>query len=58
MEVAEHSFHQGKVFTFNLSAPFLSEMYKKELEILSAFVDIMFGNESVSIGTHMYLSYR
>lgn len=53
MEVAEHSFHQGKVFTFNLSAPFLSEMYKKELEILSAFVDIMFGNESVSIGTHI-----
>ncbi|KAF2899014.1 hypothetical protein ILUMI_07161 [Ignelater luminosus] len=46
MEVAEHSFLQGKIFTFNLSAPFLSQMYKKELEILLPFVDIIFGNES------------
>jgi len=46
MEVVKHSVSKGKTFAFNLSAPFLCENYKKEIDDLLPFVDILFGNES------------
>lgn len=36
----------GKLFTFNLSAPFLATRCKEELKTILPYVDILFGNEA------------
>lgn len=44
--VAQHAFENNKVFTMNLSAPFLCEFYKKPMRAALPYVDILFGNET------------
>lgn len=44
--VAKHAFENNKVFTMNLSAPFLCEFFKKPMRAALPYVDILFGNET------------
>ena len=39
----------GKLFTFNLSAPFLATRCKDELKQIMPYVDILFGNEAEAL---------
>lgn len=44
--IAKHALAVNAQFLFNLSAPFLSQFYKKELSEALPFADIVFGNET------------
>ncbi|KAK4743233.1 hypothetical protein SAY87_001234 [Trapa incisa] len=44
--VAEHAAANNKVFTMNLSAPFICEFFKEALEKVLPFMDFVFGNET------------
>eukprot|EP00833_Pecoramyces_ruminatium_P004532 jgi/Orpsp1_1/1178564/evm.model.c7180000065862.1 len=46
MAVAKHAAENNKVFTQNLSAPFLSQFYTKFLDEAAPYWDIIFGNET------------
>ncbi|TPX65331.1 adenosine kinase [Spizellomyces sp. 'palustris'] len=46
MLIGEHAAKNNKVFTMNLSAPFISQFFTKPLDELLPYVDILFGNES------------
>ena len=48
LEIAKQSSENGKTFSMNLSAPFLCSFFKKPMLELMPYVDILFGNESVS----------
>lgn len=49
MLLAKHSQEKGHTFIMNLSAPFVSQFYKEPLEQMLPYVDVLFGNESVSL---------
>jgi adenosine kinase len=40
------AFGRNQVFTMNLSAPFIAEFFKDNVDQLLPFVDFLFGNES------------
>ncbi|XP_024936456.1 adenosine kinase 2 isoform X3 [Cephus cinctus] len=44
--IAKHAFEKNKLFTMNLSAPFLCELFKKPMRAALPYVDILFGNET------------
>ncbi|MED6126973.1 Adenylate kinase 2 [Stylosanthes scabra] len=44
--VAEHAAANNKVFTMNLSAPFICEFFRDPQEKALPYVDILFGNET------------
>ncbi|RTG86084.1 adenosine kinase, partial [Schistosoma bovis] len=46
LKVAKHSLENGKLFCFNLSAPFLSQFNTKEVDEMISYSGIVFGNES------------
>jgi len=46
LELAKHASNAGKVFTLNLSAPFIAQFFKAQLQQVLPYVDILFGNES------------
>ncbi|KAM5236792.1 adenosine kinase isoform 3-T3 [Ctenodactylus gundi] len=46
LKVAHHASENNKIFTFNLSAPFISQFYKEPLMKVMPYVDILFGNET------------
>ncbi|KAI8921212.1 Ribokinase-like protein [Powellomyces hirtus] len=46
MLIAEHAAKTNKVFTMNLSAPFISQFFTEPLDALLPYVDIVFGNEA------------
>ncbi|KAG8987077.1 adenosine kinase [Tulasnella sp. 427] len=46
LEVAQKAANSGKVFALNLSAPFIPQFFKVQLEQVLPYVDILFGNES------------
>lgn len=48
MLLGKHAHEKGHTFIMNLSAPFVSQFYKEPLEQMLPYVDVMFGNESVS----------
>ena len=48
LKVAHHASENNRIFTLNLSAPFISQFYKESLMKVMPFVDILFGNEVVS----------
>jgi adenosine kinase len=48
MEVAKHALEHDKLFTMNLSAPFICQFFKDPQMEAFPYVDIIFGNESVS----------
>ena len=47
LEVAKFAAAHDRLFTMNLSAPFLCTTFSKELMSLLPYVDILFGNELV-----------
>ncbi|CAG8444931.1 8382_t:CDS:2 [Ambispora gerdemannii] len=46
LEVAKHASEKNKVFSMNLSAPFLAQFFTKDLDALSPYWDLIFGNEN------------
>jgi len=44
--VAKHALENNKIFTMNLSAPFISQFFSEPLMAAMPYVDILFGNES------------
>jgi len=46
MKVAEHAAAANKIFTMNLSAPFICQFFKDPLFAALPYVDILFGNET------------
>ncbi|KZT54680.1 adenosine kinase [Calocera cornea HHB12733] len=46
LELAKHASNASKVFTLNLSAPFIPQFFKAQLQQVLPYVDILFGNES------------
>lgn len=48
MSLAKNALEKNQIFALNVSAPFVMEFYKKQLEDVLPYVDILFGNELVS----------
>jgi len=46
LEVAKSASNQGKTVVLNLSAPFIPQFFKAQLESLLPYVDVLIGNES------------
>ncbi|XP_032695604.1 adenosine kinase isoform X3 [Lontra canadensis] len=46
LKVAKHASENNRIFTLNLSAPFISQFYKESLMKVMPFIDILFGNET------------
>jgi len=46
LEIAQKAASAGKTFALNLSAPFICQFFKVQLEEVLPYVDILFGNES------------
>ncbi|MBN3274825.1 ADK kinase, partial [Polyodon spathula] len=46
LKVAKHASEHNKVFSLNLSAPFISQFFKEPLMKVMPYVDILFGNET------------
>ncbi|KAL1923729.1 uncharacterized protein VTP21DRAFT_8709 [Calcarisporiella thermophila] len=46
LTIAEHAAENNKLFTMNLSAPFLPTFFKEQMEQTIPYWDIVFGNES------------
>ncbi|XP_060780761.1 adenosine kinase isoform X2 [Neoarius graeffei] len=46
LKVAKHASENNKIFSLNLSAPFISEFFKDSLMKVMPYVDILFGNET------------
>lgn len=44
--VAKHAYENDKMFTMNLSAPFLCEFFRQPMLAALPYVDILFGNEA------------
>ncbi|XDV50298.1 hypothetical protein PO909_019375, partial [Leuciscus waleckii] len=49
LKVAKQASENNKIFCLNLSAPFICEFFKEALMKVMPYVDILFGNETVSI---------
>lgn len=48
-KIAEHAAEKNKLFSMNLSAPFISQFFKEPLMNSSPYWDILFGNESEAL---------
>ena len=46
LSIAKHSAEKGKVFSMNLSACFLCQLFLKPLTIAMEYADFVFGNDS------------
>jgi len=46
MKVAKRACDNNKIFTMNLSAPFLCQFFKEPMMAAMPYIDILFGNES------------
>ena len=49
LQVGKFAAAHDRLFTMNLSAPFLCTAFKDQLSSLLPYVDILFGNELVSL---------
>ncbi|XP_035525375.1 adenosine kinase-like [Morone saxatilis] len=54
LKVAKHASDNNKIFCMNLSAPFISQFFKEPLMKVMPYVDILFGNETVSETRHVF----
>ncbi|VDP80551.1 unnamed protein product [Echinostoma caproni] len=45
LEIARHSFTNGKLFSFNLSAPFLPTFFADQINSIIPYVDVLFCNK-------------
>lgn len=48
LKVAKHASENNKLFCLNLSAPFICQFFKDNLMQVMPYVDVLFGNETVS----------
>lgn len=48
LKVAKHASETNKLFCLNLSAPFICQFFKDNLMKVMPYVDVLFGNETVS----------
>ena len=48
LRIAKHSHEKNKTFCMNLSAPFLCQFFKDPMLQTLPYVDVLFGNETVS----------
>uniref|UniRef100_A0A8B9JHX1 Adenosine kinase n=1 Tax=Astyanax mexicanus TaxID=7994 RepID=A0A8B9JHX1_ASTMX len=46
LKVAKHASENNKIFTLNLSAPFICQFFKESLMKVMPYVDVLFGNET------------
>jgi len=46
MILAKHSFENGKTFAMNLSAPFIPQFFKSQVDEILPYVDVLIGNET------------
>uniref|UniRef100_A0A6Q2YK47 Adenosine kinase n=1 Tax=Esox lucius TaxID=8010 RepID=A0A6Q2YK47_ESOLU len=46
LKVAKHAAENNKLFTMNLSAPFISQFFRDALMEVIPYVDVLFGNET------------
>ncbi|XP_036403022.1 adenosine kinase [Megalops cyprinoides] len=46
LKVAKHASENNKIFSLNLSAPFISQFFKEQMMKVMPYVDILFGNET------------
>ncbi|XP_069000886.1 adenosine kinase isoform X2 [Embiotoca jacksoni] len=46
LKVAKHASENNKLFCLNLSAPFICEFFKENLQQVMPYVDVLFGNET------------
>ncbi|KAI9183616.1 adenosine kinase [Blastocladiella emersonii ATCC 22665] len=49
MAVARHAAQHNKVFTMNLSAPFLCQFFKEPMDAATGYWDYLFGNETEAV---------
>ncbi|KAJ1536887.1 hypothetical protein HK096_006886 [Nowakowskiella sp. JEL0078] len=49
MFIAKYASENNKVFSLNLSAPFISQFFTKPLDEVLAYTDILFGNEAEAV---------
>uniref|UniRef100_A0AAY4A5I0 Adenosine kinase n=1 Tax=Denticeps clupeoides TaxID=299321 RepID=A0AAY4A5I0_9TELE len=54
LKVAKHASDHNKTFGLNLSAPFISQFFKDPLMKVLPYVDVLFGNETVSEAMRKY----
>ena len=47
LETAKHALANDRPFIMNLSAPFVSQLYKEPLMQVMPYIDLLFGNETV-----------
>lgn len=47
--LAKHAHQQEKLFSLNLSAPFICRLFKDNMMTIFPYVDILFGNDTVSV---------
>lgn len=52
-EVAKFALAHDRPFIMNLSAPFISQFYKEPLMQAMPYVDVLFGNETVSYSNNL-----
>lgn len=55
LKVATQASANNKIFSLNLSAPFISQFYKEPMMKVMPYVDVLFGNETVSL-TKIFVS--
>lgn len=48
LKVAKHASEKNKLFCMNLSAPFICQFFKDNLMKVMPYIDVLFGNETVS----------
>lgn len=56
LKVAKHASENNKLFCMNLSAPFICQFFKDNLMQVMPYVDVLFGNETVSHSSHSEIS--
>lgn len=55
LKVAKHASENNKLFCLNLSAPFICQFFKDNLMQVMPYVDVLFGNETVSPKSSGYI---
>jgi len=49
LALAEHAAETNKIFSMNLSAPFLAQFFKEQMDSIAPFWDYLIGNESEAL---------
>ncbi|XP_049292600.1 uncharacterized protein LOC125768656 [Anopheles funestus] len=57
LSVAKQAADNGRMFMMNLSAPFVPQFYKNNLEEIFPFVDVLFGNETEAVALAKEFQY-